>query len=240
MTAPWEVIEAQENHEWLLGQFLELLLAQNPASVLDVGCGAGGLLKRCLARGVPATGIDRPGERLDALMAEGLDVREGSAYDLGVQEGSVDWILMRHIPHHLEDPARAFAEALRVAARGVLIAEPCFDESLPCQLSAVALDVWEKAQHRRRGMVHDEVLDLGALLAALPADFAATHRVQVHLHHRLRSRSVEAFAASARELLTDLPDAGAEERRLEQLLERLHRDGLSWNGSRCLLLTRIR
>ena len=92
----------EESHQGLLEGFVELLLAQEPRSVLDVGCGGGGLMRACLARGLAVTGIDRRGERFDrleALAAEGLDVHAGSAYDLPFEGGAFDWVTLRHVPH---------------------------------------------------------------------------------------------------------------------------------------------
>ena len=87
-------------------------------------------------------------------------------------------------------------------------------------------------------MIHDEVIDLGGLLAALPAGYQDAFEAEVHIHRRLRSRSVEAFQSTALGLLEDLQNPDAERRTLELLLQRLRRDGLSWNGSMCLMLTR--
>jgi SAM-dependent methyltransferase len=238
MSTNWQVIEGQENHEWLLERYLDLLIRLKPSSVLDVGCGSGRLLKRCIDRGLSATGIDQESPTLDGLIAEGLDVQTGSAYELPVPDRSVDWVLMRHVPHHLADPSKAFAEALRVAKVGLLVAEPCFDESLPCQRAAVALDAWEKTQHRRRGMIHDMVLSSGELLDAMPEGFAREFDVEVQLHRRLRGRSVDDFEKAAEELLGDLANPDAERRTLDRLLARLRQDGLSWNGSMCVALTR--
>ena len=100
-----EECSAQDNRDWLLGHFATLLHAQEPRSVLDVGCGNGLLMKACLERGVATTGIDLPGPGLDALGADGLDVREGTAAALPFEDGSVDWVTLRHVPHHLEQPA---------------------------------------------------------------------------------------------------------------------------------------
>ncbi|MDF1799333.1 MAG: class I SAM-dependent methyltransferase, partial [Planctomycetota bacterium] len=170
-------VSAPENHLWLMGEFVELLARQAPETVLDVGCGSGGLLRACAARGIAATGIDQAGPRLEALAADGFDVREGSAYELTLEDGAVDWVTMRHVPHHLEDPGRALAEALRVAKTGLLVAEPHFDVSVPSQRAALALDIWEKRQHRRGGMHHAEVFDLGGLLALLPGEAHSAGRL---------------------------------------------------------------
>ncbi len=231
-------VEAQENHEWLLDHFVQYLLSHGPESVLDVGCGQGKLMRRVGDRGIPVTGIDQAGERLDTVIEEGLNAREGSAYELPFENRSIDWISMRHVPHHLEDPARAFAEAIRVARSGILIAEPFFDRTLPSQEAALHLDRWEKRQHRRRGMFHADDIELGPLLALMPDDLDASFHVEVVRHLRLRGRSVELFANEAQALLDDLPETHAERVALHELLERLQEVGLSWNGSLCVALHR--
>jgi SAM-dependent methyltransferase len=240
MNNAWAVEEGQVNHLWLLQHFVDLLESFKPQSVLDVGCGAGGLLKACSAAGITVQGLDQGSPRLDALVAEGFDVIEGSAYELPLEADSVDWVTLRHVPHHLDKPELALAEALRVSRCGVLCAEPCFDESLACQRSAVALDVWEKQQHRREGMYHAEVLSLGELLALLPQSAANSIKVQVHTHFHPRGRDVTAFEVIARQLVESLPAEHEHQVALNQLLPELHRTGLSWNGSMCLVLTHAR
>lgn len=231
----WTEIEAQENHEWLLERYVELLARQEPSSVLDVGCGAGLLMKSCAAHGIEVIGLDQGGPKLEALVAEGFDARDGSAYELPFDDDAVDWVSMRHVPHHLAEPGRAFAEALRVARVGFLVAEPLFDANLPTQRSARELDVWEKRQHRRGGMFHDEVYALDALLALLPPERIAALEIEAHQHFRPRARSLETFRATAEELVADLEPDHEERRALAEHLESWRVTGLSWNGSLCLI-----
>ncbi len=231
-------LDARANHEFLLGEFLHLLFRCAPESVLDVGCGTGQLLDACAQRGIHAFGLDQPGPRLDELIERGIDAREGTAYTLPFEDRSVDWVTMRHIPHHLEHPARAFAEALRVARHGVLIAEPHFDTSLPSQRGAFALDRWEKRLDREGGMFHAEVLDLGALLAALPSDVDAEWEVEAQRSLRLRARSIADFASRAEERVASLQDADAERATLAALVVELETLGLTWNGSLCVSVRR--
>lgn len=238
MTVAWTQISAEENHQWLLGEFAELLAQRAPKSVLDVGCGSGLLMKTCRARGIPVRGLDQPGPKLDALRTEGFEVHAGSAYELPVPDQSVDWVTMRHVPHHLEDPGRAFAEALRVARTGLLVGEPSFETSVPSQRGAIALDRWEKRQHRRRGMFHAEVLDLGALLSFMPRGFEKEYDVEIQHRLCLRARSIEDFERDAAELLEGLPDEHPERQALTELWDELARLGLSWNGSLCLTVHR--
>ena len=128
------------NHRLLASIFSDRLLALHPRSVLDVGCGAGLLLERCRAADVRAVGIE---PRFESLHAGALPFANAS----------FDWVTMRHVPHHLEHPRAAFAEAWRVARTGLLIAEPWYDPTVPSQHTALAADRWLKRQDRRRGKI---------------------------------------------------------------------------------------
>ena len=229
---------ARENHEWLIGEYLDRLAAQSPTQVVDVGCGSGMLLKACRERGLQAMGIDAAGPNLEELRQSGFEVQGGSAYSLPFEDKSVDWLSLRHVPHHLEDPKRAFAELLRVARGGVILAEPHFDVSELSQAGAEALDIWEKRQHRRRGMVHDEVYDLGSLLQMMPPGYEEHFHVEAHRTLRLRGRDVAKFVADAGELLTGLEPEHEQCVALKGLILDLEQTGLSWNGSLLLVLTR--
>jgi len=226
---------AEENHLWSLGRFVQWLIELKPESVLDVGCGQGRLLEQVHAAGITATGLDQAGPRLEEPRAKGLQVCEGTAYELPFGDRSVDWVTLRHVPHHLEHPACAFAEALRVARTGVLIAEPSFDAGLASQRTAIELDLWEKRQDRRVGMHHAEVYELGALLAMLPADLDRDYEVESQRIFRLRQRSIHDFEQQAAARIEDLPPDHPERIALADLLADCADHGLSWNGS--LLVT---
>ena len=235
--SPTEITQ-EESHVGLLAGFVELLLDQSPRTVLDVGCGSGGLLRACAERGLVVAGVDRPGDRFDrleALAGEGFAVHAGSAYDLPFADGAFDWVTLRHVPHHLERPAEAIAEALRVAGTGLLVGEPCFDERVPGQAAAHALDVWEKRQHRRGGMYHDEVHTEAALRAML-RDGLGPVQVDAVTIPPVGMRSVPSFLESARALLARLPEDATEAAALDALVEQLERDGLAWNGTVCVLV----
>ncbi|MEM7518257.1 MAG: class I SAM-dependent methyltransferase, partial [Planctomycetota bacterium] len=168
------------NHEWLVGRFADRIRPLCPSSILDVGCGSGLLLRTLSLSGAECQGLDQPGPRLESLRDEGYRVLEGSAYDLPFAAGEMEWVTMRHIPHHLEDPRRAFAEALRVASRGVLLAEPWFDLSLPSQMAALEYDRLEKALDRQGGRYHAESMLLSDLLEALPPQAIDSLHVESH------------------------------------------------------------
>ena len=132
---------------------------------------------------------------------------------------------MRFVPHHLADPPVAFAEAMRVCRSGFLVAEPWFDTSFASQRTALELDGWLKRQHRRDGMVHEEVLDANALVGALPR---ANHDIHVDTSLRLRSRSLDDVGREVTPLRDELPSDHPDRAALAELLDTMEHDGVSW------------
>jgi len=156
------------HREVLRERFAELVLAEKPFSVLDVGCGRGELAQRIAAAGVPVEGLEADGGLVESLRERGLSVREGSATQLPFDDGSFDWVVVRHVIHHVEQPGQAVAEAFRVCGTGIAIAEPCFDARLPGHALSLELERWAIPQHRRSGHVHAESWDAAQILAAVP------------------------------------------------------------------------
>lgn len=228
--------QAPDNHAYLLERFLQRLLLLDPASVLDVGCGAGALLRGCASRGIAARGVEASAERVAALHSEGLSVEHASATQLPFDDGEFEWVTLRHVPHHLADPRAALHEAARVASRGLLIAEPWFDTTLPSQRVALDYDRWLKVEHRRGGMLHGDCMGAADLIAALPG--AAREELELETVLRLRARTVEDLLAEASPYLAELGEESESSQALEVLLQRARAEGLSWNGS-LLLLARL-
>ncbi len=220
-----------DNHDWLFERFLDELWKQDARHVLDVGCGGGRLLAVARERGISATGVDQEGPRLAALRADGFSVLDGRAEELPFPNDAYDWVTLRHVPHHLEDPARGLAEALRVARIGVLVAEPWFDPAIASQAAALEYDRFEKRQHRRAGRVHGESLRLTDLLGLIPGALSESLEVEAHQWLRLRARDAGAALEEARALVVDLAADDPEHDALARLASRVAEDGLSWNGS---------
>ena len=238
MTSIESVSPAVANHVWLIAQFASVVGRYKPASILDVGCGAGLLMKTLHGAGIKISAIDQAGPKLDALREEGFDVQEGTAYELPFEADSIDWITMRHVPHHLEDPAKAFAELLRVAKTGAFIAEPYFNRSIPSQRATDEYESWEKIQQRKGGMYHAENYSIGELMGLLPEGWEAEYEVDEHTCLRLRPWSLEEAEEQARGHLKDSPDDPAQSAELEDLLTIARKDGLSFNGSKILVVKR--
>lgn len=87
-------------------------------TILDIGCGTGGLVRELLAQGADATGIDPGPEairkaRIDAPQA---DFVAGSAEALPFEDASFDIAVMVNSLHHVPEASMdlALSEAIRV------------------------------------------------------------------------------------------------------------------------------
>jgi SAM-dependent methyltransferase len=96
------------------------------ARILDVGCGTGETCLR-LARELPRArilGIDVHEPHLEVArertreFGERVEFRPGNAFDLDVEERSVDLALCRHMLQAVPQPERVLAEMARVTRRG--------------------------------------------------------------------------------------------------------------------------
>ena len=95
--------------------------AQPSDESLDVACGPGTVVAAFAARVRRAVGLDATGAMLDqarALAAErnlvNVEWQLGDVYRLPFADGSFDIVSCRFAFHHLEEPAKAFAEMVRV------------------------------------------------------------------------------------------------------------------------------
>ena len=113
--------------------FRNEIAALKPASLCDVGCGAGPLIAYAGSAGIAATGIEPDAGKVAEAKAAGLDVRSGTAESLPFPDGSFDLVTFENSLHHVADIRRALAEALRVARRAVVVVDPWFDLSIQSQ-----------------------------------------------------------------------------------------------------------
>jgi len=97
----------------------------NVGQLLDVGTGTGRVLEIFADRIDHGLGLDLSQQMLD-LARSRLDqpglrhcrVRQGNAYDLGVDAGSIDVAVLHHVLHFLDDPAACVAEVGRTLRPG--------------------------------------------------------------------------------------------------------------------------
>jgi ubiquinone/menaquinone biosynthesis C-methylase UbiE len=98
--------------------------APQPASILDVGCGTGRLLRSAAGRFPHARlmGVDAAGEMVKQAQALTPDpaasFREGSAEALPFEDGAFDLIFSTLTFHHWSDQRGAIREVARVLAPG--------------------------------------------------------------------------------------------------------------------------
>jgi 2-polyprenyl-6-hydroxyphenyl methylase/3-demethylubiquinone-9 3-methyltransferase len=112
------------------------------ARVLDVGCGGGFLSLPLAAAGWRVKGIDRSEPSLDAARARipagaSAEFAVGDALALEEPEGSCEAVLLMDLLEHLDEPARAVAEAARVLKPGGVLLFHTFNRTLPSWLLAV-------------------------------------------------------------------------------------------------------
>lgn len=116
------------------GYFDEVFKTELPADrsrpdrFLDVGCGGGLLTEALAARGYRMTGIDISESSLEAARrhaaANGVEVRyrQGSAYELEAEAGTIAGAVISDVLEHLHDLPRAVAELARVLRPGGILA----------------------------------------------------------------------------------------------------------------------
>jgi ubiquinone/menaquinone biosynthesis C-methylase UbiE len=97
--------------------------------ILDVGCGDGATTVHLFDRGRPALihGLDPAASAVDCARKRvgdrAITVSVGSAYELPYPDDRFDLTVLRVVLHHMDRPADALREALRVSRR-ILVVEP--------------------------------------------------------------------------------------------------------------------
>jgi SAM-dependent methyltransferase len=127
-TANRQFVALEERHFWFVGRrriFFHLLDRElggrSDARILDVGCGAGGMLAPLSPYG-EVTGIDLSPELVEFCHQRGFDrVEVGSAYELPVDDGSVDLITLFDTIEHVPDDERVLRECRRALVSGGLL-----------------------------------------------------------------------------------------------------------------------
>jgi SAM-dependent methyltransferase len=127
-TANRQFVELERTHFWFAGRrriffalLDDLLDGRGAIRILDVGCGAGGMLEP-LSRYGTVTGVDMSPELVEFCHQRGFaNVVVGSAYELPAGDGSVDLVTLFDTIEHVPDDDRALREARRVLAPGGLV-----------------------------------------------------------------------------------------------------------------------
>ncbi|HLE42547.1 MAG TPA: class I SAM-dependent methyltransferase [Methylomirabilota bacterium] len=116
----------------LVARFLQrvgdLVEAERPRRILEVGCGEAMVIEYLGAR-VPAArfhGVELDAEALARGRARcpGVSFLRADAYDLPFESGSHDLVLCLEVLEHLREPDRALREIRRVSRGGCLLSVP--------------------------------------------------------------------------------------------------------------------
>jgi len=104
----------------LLGALLDRFTDSH--SVVEVGCGTGHFTRWMAGRGLDVVGVDISGAMLnEARRLGGPRYVPGDAHSLPFSDRSFDVVALITALEFLRDPARALAQAVRVARQGVLL-----------------------------------------------------------------------------------------------------------------------
>jgi SAM-dependent methyltransferase len=133
------ILHAREHQAWL--DILKPLFPPAPAEVLDVGCGTGVLSVLLAELGHRVTGTDLAEGMLATARQKAVGVNPAPVFQIGdaiepsFPPASFDVVTNRHLLWTLLDPARAFANWLRLLRPGGRL---------------VAIDsLWEQERHTR-------------------------------------------------------------------------------------------
>lgn len=102
----------------VLGPLRQALAGAPGRRLVDVGGGTGNYARALRDEGWEPLVVDRSPAMLARAAAKGLETLEGDAQALPLPDDSFDAVTMISMLHHVEDRARALAEARRVLRRG--------------------------------------------------------------------------------------------------------------------------
>lgn len=97
--------------------------------LLDIGCSSGNKLKWMREIGWNVSGIETNKKAADIGRKDGLDITQGSVFDVDFQEGSFDVIIMDMVLEHLYNPVRALELVFKWLKKDgqLIITIPTFD-----------------------------------------------------------------------------------------------------------------
>lgn len=159
-----KIIRPQERYR---GELLNAVQALKPANLLEVGCGGGGFLRSAAHLNAEVHGIDPDLDAINELRSSGHKVQVGNAERLNFPDRSFDAVIFSYTAHHIADWHSALLEALRVSRNAVMVLDPWYETEIASQAVAERFDRWCKEIDRARGMVHNECMSAGQLLAPL-------------------------------------------------------------------------
>ncbi|GAM96932.1 SAM-dependent methyltransferase YafE [alpha proteobacterium U9-1i] len=145
------------------------IAALAPATLLDIGCGEGDLLREAALWGTTVRGVEPDASAAAKARAYGVEVLEGEAETLPFSDGAFDVVVFEYSAHHVRDLRGAMGEAARVAKHAVCVLDTWHDPSRPPQVLALEIDGWFKEIDRVVGKVHNACPTAQELIDHFPA-----------------------------------------------------------------------
>jgi len=105
--------DAPRFYRWIARLALPVAPPGDPPRILDIGCGAGGMLRAWAERGVPAVGLDFSARALASAPSGAARIR-GDGTALPFAEGSFDLVTNLGNLEHFDDLAAGIREMRRV------------------------------------------------------------------------------------------------------------------------------
>jgi len=136
------------------GPLLDAAGVGDGTTVLDVGCGHGGLCAAAAERGARPTGVDLAEGMVEAARAAhpDLEFAVADAEDLPFADGAFAAALGAFVVNHLPEPERGAAEMARVVAPGGRVAVAMWDQPERVEFLGL-LEAAMDAAHVERGLV---------------------------------------------------------------------------------------
>ena len=135
-----KISRKQEHFEWFSGRGVTL-----DSRILDIGCGAGGLLLKLQREGFRSLLGADPFIEADIDYGNGVRVLKRGVEEL---EGQFDFVMLHHSFEHLPDPAAALGALRRkIVPRGTLLLRMPVADSHARRKYGVCWQAWEAPRH---------------------------------------------------------------------------------------------
>lgn len=130
----WDVWSQKPANQFAMNLEHDLMMAMiqpmRMDTVLDVGCGIGGVTARLVQSGMNVTGLDPSYPALELALkkvGQRADFHQGFAEDLPFDDNSFHYVCLFKTLEFVEDPKKALEEACRVAKYKVFVGmiNPC-------------------------------------------------------------------------------------------------------------------
>lgn len=121
-------LDSDAEHAVALSAFVGLCALDPPSRILDVGAGTGRAITVLQQRlpGVEIVGIEPVAALREIGFENGIArdcLVDGDVLAMPFADNAFDYVIETGVLHHVPDPARALAEMVRVASKGVMLSD---------------------------------------------------------------------------------------------------------------------